>query len=96
MSTSLGKMSRKARKFEKAWTRAERRAKFERAGRICKFCGMVCGDAKQTIAHEQSAFHVEDRVEAARQRKNSGIDAVKSEFDEIVAAVALVTSGAVA
>jgi hypothetical protein len=75
MSTSLGKMSEKARKFEKAWTRYDRRAKFAREGRICKFCGMICGDAKQTIAHEQSVFHVEDRVEAARIRKNAEVTA---------------------
>lgn len=71
MSTSLGIMSRKARKFERGFTRYERRKKFEAQGRVCCFCGLVTDSARSTVAHEQSPRHVEDRVERARQRMNA-------------------------
>jgi hypothetical protein len=74
MSTSEGKISRKARKFEPAWTRYNRRAKFDREGRICTFCGNVSDTAGANQNHEQSPRHVNDRVERARQRKNSTIE----------------------
>lgn len=85
--------SRKVRKFERGFTRHERRKKFEREGRICCFCGLVADSAEACTAHEQSVFHVEDRVEAARIRKNSGIEALMEEMREIVSMVP-VTSGA--
>lgn len=71
MSTSLGIMSRKARKFVRGFTRYERRKKFEAQGRICCFCGLVADSAKACTVHEQSPRHVEDRVERARQRMNA-------------------------
>lgn len=72
--------SRKTYRLTRAFTRYERRARFRAAGRECRFCGMICGDAAQTITHEQSPFHVEDRVNAARVRKNAAI-----EHSEVVA-----------